>query len=139
MPLDTDGLQGRIISLLRAANVANAAAEWAPDNRVWDTIPQNITTKPSAYVDIAGAFEQEDDSSVSDGVEHTFTLNVWSEYKGFKEVRQVAQNIRRALHHQSTYVVDMNVNIFVDDVLYTVAPDGVTRQAVIRVRCNCRT
>jgi branched-subunit amino acid aminotransferase/4-amino-4-deoxychorismate lyase len=33
----------------------------------------------------------------------------------------------------------MNVIMWLDDVLYTVAPDGVTRQAIIRVRCACRT
>lgn len=138
MPLDTDGLQARVISLLRAANVAGAPTT-DPDRRVYDDVPMNINSGIGPYVDIAGAIETEDDSSLSEGLEHTFTLNVWSEYKGFKKAREVTQNIRRALHRQTTYVNDMNVIMWMDDAFYTVAPDGVTRQAIIHVRCACRT
>jgi hypothetical protein len=138
VPIDTDGLQARVISLLRSANVANAAITDAT-RRVYDDVPQNISTGIGPYVEIAAAIETEDDSSLSDGVEHTFTLSVWSEHKGYKEAREVAQRIRRAVHRQSTYVGDMYTNMFLDDVQYLVSPDGVTRQAVIRLRCNCRT
>lgn len=136
--LDTDGLQARVISLMRAANVANAPTS-DQYRRVYDDVPQGVTTAIGAYVDIGGAIETEDDSSLSDGLNHIFTFNVWSEHKGFQEVRRVTQNMRRALHRQTTYVGDMNVIMWIDDVLYTVAPDGVTRQAIIRVRCACRT
>jgi hypothetical protein len=136
--LDTDGLQASVIGLMRAANVANAPTT-DQYRRVYDDVPQGVTTAIGAYVDIGGAIETEDDSSLSDGLNHIFTFNVWSEHKGFQEVRRVTQNIRNTLHRQTALVGNMAVIMWLDDVLYTVASDGVTRQAIIRVRCACRT
>jgi hypothetical protein len=137
--LDLFALQAWMIGMMRAANVVAAAAKWAPENRVWDDAPQNVTTADGAYLDIAGKLDVLDDATLSDGVEHWITLNVWSEHKGFKEVTQVAGRIRACLHRQTFDVGDMHAIIWLDGVTYLTAADGVTRQAVIRLRCACRT
>lgn len=132
MPLNTTGAQARVISLLIAAQVAGG--------RVYDDVPASIKTgRNTPYVEIANTRSVNEDSSGSDGLEYVMTLNIWSEHKGFKEVNDVADAIRAALHRQAFWVGNMNVIVFFDDVLNTEGADGATRQGIVRLRLMCRT
>lgn len=114
--------------MLTAAGVAGG--------RIYDEPPQS---PDFPFVEIASGIDTEDDSTLSDGVEHVMTMNVWSEWRGQKEIKEVTQTIRDTLHHATTFVGNMNVLVWVDNARYFDSPDGIGRQAVINIRCNCRT
>jgi hypothetical protein len=128
MSLDINAVQAQIVTMLIAANVCGG--------RVYDEPP---VTSLFPYTEISSAIDTEDDSTSSDGVEHTMTLNIWSEWRGQKEVKAQTQLIRTALHGQAFDAADMHVIMWLDNARYFDSPDGVGRQAVINVRCNCRT
>lgn len=104
---------------------------------VFDEVPEQ--TEPP-YIEIGESVDVEDDTTLSDGIEHTLTLRAWSRnYKGHGEIRQMARDVRRALHREDLSVAGLSSCIcFVDGANYLTDPDGVSHQAVIRCRLMCR-
>lgn len=131
MGLNTNGMQARIYTMLVNANVAGG--------RVYDDVPPIINTGAGPYIEIGPGISSNDDASLSDGIEFTLTLNIWSEWKGLKQANDVADEIRRTLHRQVFSIGNMGVIMWMDDYQSMRAADGVTRQGVIRIRCACRT
>lgn len=131
MSIDIAGVQAAIVNRLKGSLVA--------DGRIYDDVPQDVSTAQGPYVEIAAGIDVEDDTTLSDGIEHILTLNVWSQHKGQKEIKQVTTAIRSALHRQVMDVGAANCIFWIDGATYLDSGDGVTRQAVIRVRANCRT
>lgn len=128
MSLDVNAVQAQIVTMLTTANVCGG--------RVYDEPP---VSSSFPYTEIASGIDTEDDSTSSDGIEHTMILNVWSEWRGQKEVKSEAQKIRDTLHGQAFDAGNMHVIMWLDSARYFDSPDGISRQAVINVRCNCRT
>lgn len=131
MSIDIAGVQMAIVNRLKGAEICGG--------RVYDDVPQNVSTAQGPYVEIASGLDIEDDTTLSDGIEHHLMLNVWSQHKGQKEIKQVTTAIRAALHRQVMDVGFANCIFWVDGATYMDGGDGVTRQAVIRIRANCRT
>jgi hypothetical protein len=128
MSLDMNAVQAQIVTMLTTASVCGG--------RIYDEPP----VEPDfPYVDIASGLDSEDDATESDGIEHVMTLNVWSEWRGQKEVKSVTQAIRASLHREAFDIGDMHVIMWLDTARYFDSPDGIGRQAVIDVRCACRT
>ena len=70
-----------------------------------------------------------------DGSEYTINLDIWSQYKGSKETKQIMDRIHDLLHDSSLSVTGFNLVNFrfeFGDVL--VDPDGITRHGVMRFR-----
>ena len=70
-----------------------------------------------------------------DGSEYTINLDIWSQYKGSKETKQIMDRIHDLLHDYSLSVTGFNLfNLRFEfgDVL--VDPDGITRPGVMRFR-----
>lgn len=128
MSLDVNAVQAHIVTVLTAASICGG--------RIYDE-PVEFPKFP--YVEISSSIDTEDDSTASEGIEHIMTLNVWSEWRGLKEVKTQTQLIRNTLHRQSFDVADMHVNMWLDSARYFDSPDGIGRQGVISLRCNCRT
>jgi len=99
---------------------------------VYDDVPQGAA-KP--YVRIGEGTELEWDTDSSIGLESTITVHTWSEYAGFKEVREIMTVLKNSLHNQSLTVTGQNVvlvlfefsEVFLDS-------DGRTRHGVQRFR-----
>ena len=70
-----------------------------------------------------------------DGSEYTINLDIWSQYKGSKETKQIMDRIHDLLHDYSLSVTGFNlVNLRFEfgDVL--IDPDWITRHGVMRFR-----
>ena len=99
---------------------------------VYDEVPENSAFP---YVQIGG--ESTADFSTKDltGSEVTINLDVWSQYKGSKEVKNLMDRVHTLLHDSSLTVTGHNlVNLRFEfgDVLRD--PDGITRHGVMRFR-----
>lgn len=125
--IDLNDLQTFIVTRLIDAEVA--------DGRVYDEPPQ---AKVFPFVEIAGSVNETDNTSDADGVQHTLTINIWSEHRGFKEVNQIARQVTDSLDLLQTSIDGMNVILFVESYTSLDGADGVTRQGVVRVRCAAR-
>ena len=91
--------------------------------------------KTYPYVVIGESSEREFDCDETTGADAEITVNVWSRYRGRKEVKQVMGEIHTALHRQSLSVDGADFGFmtyeFGDDF---VEPDGLTRHGVMRFR-----
>lgn len=97
----------------------------------------NEPTNDQSYPFIQIGDDRVDDYStkVEDGGEYELNFDVWSQYKGSKECKQIMDKIHDLLHDSNVSVTGFNlVNIQLDysDILRD--PDGVTRHGVMRFR-----
>ena len=70
-----------------------------------------------------------------DGSEYTVNLDIWSQYKGSKETKEIIDRIHDLLHYYSLSVTGFNlINIRFEFADILIDPDGVTRHGVIRFR-----
>ena len=70
-----------------------------------------------------------------DGAEYTVNIDVWSQYKGSKETKQIMDRIHDLLHNTNISVTGFNlINLRFEfsDVMRD--PDGKTRHGVMRFR-----
>lgn len=131
MSIDLFAIQAEMFDRMIAAQVANG--------RVYDDVPASVTTGGGAYVEIAGGLDIEDDTTLSDGIEHIMTLHAWSQYRGRKELKATVADLRACLHRLAFTAGGADCICFMDTVTYLDGADGATRQAVIRLRVLCRT
>lgn len=99
---------------------------------VYDEVPEN-----SAFPYVQIGAESTADFSTKDltGSEVTINLDVWSQYKGSKEVKDLMDRVHTLLHDSNLTVTGHNlVNLRFEfgDVLRD--PDGITRHGVMRFR-----
>ena len=97
----------------------------------------NEPTNDQSYPFIQLGEDRVDDYStkVEAGGEYELNFDIWSQYKGSKECKQIMDKIHDLLHDSSISVTGFNlVNIQLDysDILRD--PDGVTRHGVMRFR-----
>ena len=70
-----------------------------------------------------------------DGGEFTVTFDIWSEYKGAKECKQIMDRVHTLLHNHSLSVSGFNlINLRFEFSDILIDPDGVTRHGVMRFR-----
>lgn len=99
-----------------------------------------VTNQPlqdQSYPFITIGEETSVDYSTKDqvGGEYTVNLDVWSQYKGSKEVKQIMDKIHDLLHDSSISVSGFNlINLRFEFADIMRDPDGVTRHGVMRFR-----
>ena len=99
---------------------------------VVDEVKQN-----QAYPFIAIGEETAIDYSTKDidGGEYTVNIDIWSQYKGSKECKQIMDKVHDLLHDSSISVTGfnlINVRFEYSDIMRD--PDGVTRHGIMRFR-----
>lgn len=95
--------------------------------------PTNDQSYP--FVSIGDARADDYSTKDLDGGEYEITFDVWSQYKGSKECKQIMDKIHDLLHDSNISVTGFNlINLQFDfsDILRD--PDGVTRHGVMRFR-----
>lgn len=97
----------------------------------------NEPTNDQSYPFIQLGEDRVDDYStkVEAGGEYELNFDIWSQYKGSKECKQIMDKIHDLLHDSNISVTGFNlVNIQLDysDILKD--PDGVTRHGIMRFR-----
>lgn len=126
--IDTWPVQVAVKAALAGANVCGG--------RIFDDAPPDVAFP---YVEVGEAIDAEDDNSLSFGVAQVLTLRVWSRYRGHKETKEQVALIRTVLHQTSLVVPGLSSCIsYVDGVTHLDDPDGLTRQATVRVRLHPR-
>jgi hypothetical protein len=120
-----------LAALLATDPVAGGAA-------VLDHVPQPEDGASAAafpYVTVGDDTEQEWDTDNTTGREHTLTLHAWSRYLGKKQVKDILDAMKAALHNQPLTVSGLHVVLVLAEYAESfVDPDGITRHGVLRVR-----
>ena len=99
---------------------------------IFDEVPEDASTP---YVTIGEDTSIDYSTKDHDGADVTVNIDVWSEYKGSKETKQIIDRIHDLLHDSNLSITGFNlVNLRFEfsDILRD--PDGVTRHGVIRFR-----
>tara|TARA_R100001460_G_scaffold29892_3_gene59178 strand:- start:7473 stop:7880 length:408 start_codon:yes stop_codon:yes gene_type:complete len=128
MTIGQFALQEKIFSTLNSDSNLTSTQGAA----IYDEVPENSAFP---YVQIGG--ESASDFSTKDltGSEVTINLDVWSQYKGSKEVKDLMDRVHTLLHDSSLAVTGhnlINLRFEFSDVLRD--PDGITRHGVMRFR-----
>ena len=127
MALHSFALQERIYSTLNADSTLGGLV-----NGIFDSLPEGQTLP----VVIIGAQSTSDNGSKNlDGRDYIFNVDVYSDYRGMKEIKNIQKEIYRLLHESSLSVsgasfVDCRCE-FTTDIL---EDDGITRHGVMRFR-----
>ncbi len=99
------------------------------NNKIFDNVPQD-TSYP--YVVIGNESAINRGTKTLDGNEYTIDIEVWSQYRGKKEIKEAMERVYN-LFHDATYSVsgaDMVVSQ-VRNVITLTENDGITRHGVI--------
>ena len=107
---------------------------------ITDTLSCAVVDEPEAnqsYPFIAIGDDRADDYSTKDldGADYQVNIDIWSQYKGAKECKQIMDKIHDLLHDSSISVSGfnlINMRLEYSDILRD--PDGVTRHGVMRFR-----
>ncbi len=127
MALHSFALQERIYSTLNGDSTLGGLV-----NGIFDSVPEGQTLP----VVIIGAQSTSDNGSKNlDGRDYIFNVDVYSDYRGMKEIKNIQKEIYRLLHESSLSVsgasfVDCRCE-FTTDIL---EDDGITRHGVMRFR-----
>lgn len=109
-----------------------AAIDAALDTPVLDDVPDD-TVAP--YTRIGETTEVDWDTDDSIGREVTCTIHSWSTFRGFKEVKNMMDAIKVALHEQNLSVFGQKVvMVTMEFAEVMLESDGLTRHGVQRFR-----
>jgi hypothetical protein len=122
-------LQTLLFERLRSAPEVQAII----GDRVYDN-PIGKDTFP--YISFGPSDVVEDDADCITGRVETIQIDCWSRSKGgFKEVKALADSVKKALHHYSgTLTVNALVEMTVESIRYFRDPDGITSHGVITLQ-----
>lgn len=99
------------------------------DNKIFDNVPQD-TGYP--YVVIGNESAINRGTKSLDGNEYTLDIEVWSQYRGKKEIKEAMERIYTLFHDASYSVSGANMVVSqVRNVITLVENDGITRHGVI--------
>lgn len=131
MSMHSWNLQTAIYSVLTADGALFALDGGTPIS-VYDDVPKD-TAYP--YVVIGEESTINNGSKTLDGIEHTITIHVWSQYRGRYEIKHIMQSIYENLHNADITVTDASlVNIRQEFSTTLQEADGITRHGVMRFR-----
>ena len=99
---------------------------------VYDDVPEG-TVYP--YVVIGEETSSNNGTKTLDGVEHTLTLHVWSQYRGRREIKEIMQSVYEKLHNTAITVTGASLVNIRQEFSNTLAEqDGITRHGIMRFR-----
>ncbi len=121
-------LQKAIFTKLNG-NVDGLAGENIP---VYDDVPQQSNYP---YVQIGEETSANNGTKTLDGVEHTLTMHIWSQYRGRREIKTIMKSVYDLLHNTAISVSGASlVNVRQEFSTTLSENDGITRHGVIRFR-----
>lgn len=119
-------LQSAIYSILNGDATLDAIIG---NNKIFDNVPQD-TAYP--YVVIGNINVINTGTKTLDGNEYNVDIDIWSEYRGKKEISDAMERIYELLHDTTYSVSGANfVNSQVRSTITLVENDGITRHAVL--------
>ena len=99
---------------------------------VYDAVPDD-TTLP--IVVIGPTTTSDDGSKTLDGRDYIFNVDVWSDYRGMKETKNIAARVYALLHEFDLSVSGANlIDLRCEFSSEVLENDGVTRHGVMRFR-----
>tara|TARA_R110000737_G_scaffold63487_2_gene91084 strand:- start:85 stop:492 length:408 start_codon:yes stop_codon:yes gene_type:complete len=99
------------------------------NNKIFDNVPQD-TSYP--YVILSNESAQNTGTKTLDGNEYSIDVEVWSQYRGKKEIKDIMERIYALLHDSSYAVSGANMVVSqVRSVITLIESDGITRHGVI--------
>lgn len=99
---------------------------------VYDDVPEN-TAYP--YVILGEETTANNGSKTVDGVEHTITIHVWSQYRGRREIKEIMESVYSLLHEADISVTGASLVHIRQEFSNTLMEnDGITRHGVMRFR-----
>ena len=121
-------LQERLFTTLNSDNTLTSTLGAA----VYDEVPENSSYP---YVNIGADAQNEYDTKDLNGSDVTINIDVWSQYKGSKEAKNIMDRVHTLLHDTSLTVTGFNlVNLRFQSSGVLRDPDGITRHGVMRFR-----
>jgi len=121
-------LQKAIFTKLNG-NVDGLAGENIP---VYDDVPQQSNYP---YVQIGEETSANNGTKTLDGIEHTLTMHIWSQYRGRREIKTIMKSVYDLLHNTAISVSGASlVNVRQEFSTTLSENDGITRHGVIRFR-----
>lgn len=118
-------LQGAIVTALKAAETA------AGDSVFDDVSPSD----PYPRITIGEGQTIGNFADCYDGSEVFVEINVWSRATGFPQVKQIASEVRAALHDADLDLSGHRLELIeFQNTVYTRDPDGITRRARMTLR-----
>lgn len=99
---------------------------------VYDDVPQQSNYP---YVQIGEETSANNGTKTLDGVEHTLTMHIWSQYRGRREIKTIMKSVYDLLHNTAISVSGASlVNVRQEFSTTLSENDGITRHGVIRFR-----
>jgi|TARA_R100000278_G_scaffold117416_1_gene97385 hypothetical protein len=128
MSLHSFPLQQAIFSTLNGNTTGLSGASVS----VFDNADEST---PYPYVIIGEETTANNGTKTLDGIEHTQTIHVWSQYRGLREIKEIMQSVYSNLHNTDITVSGASlVNIRQEFSTTLVENDGITRHGVMRFR-----
>jgi hypothetical protein len=128
MSLHSWQLQKSIFTALNG-NVTGVSSANIP---IYDDVPEGSVYP---YVVIGEETTSNNGTKTLDGVEHTITLHVWSQYRGRREIKEIMQSVYEKLHNTAITVTGASLVNIRQEFSNTLAEqDGITRHGVMRFR-----
>jgi len=101
---------------------------------VFDHVPAD---SPTPFVAVGYTTQSNISTKTSDLHDHTATIHVWSEYRGFKEVKSLMEQIYAILHDNDITITGATlINLKQEFSEVFMENDGITRHGVMRFRAT---
>jgi len=99
---------------------------------VYDDVPQQSNYP---YVQMGEETSANNGTKTLDGLEHTLTMHIWSQYRGRREIKTIMKSVYDLLHNTAISVTGASlVNVRQEFSTTLSENDGITRHGVIRFR-----
>ena len=103
-------------------------------DRISNHLPQDTAPNP-AYIRARVDETDEWDTKDSDGFEHAYVVDVWTELHGDKRVREIFDRVYQLLHRQPfTGSTSQSLLLRMQSTNTFIEPDGVTHHGVMNFR-----
>tara|TARA_Y100000114_G_C11758616_1_gene328263 strand:- start:1620 stop:2027 length:408 start_codon:yes stop_codon:yes gene_type:complete len=129
MSIHSFALQQSIYSTLSSGNITDNSGSSVP---IYDDVPE---LSPLPYVRIGEEQTSNAGTKTKDANEHILTLDIWSEYRGRKEIKQIMSQVYNLLHDSAITISGASLVNLRCEVQQTLEEaDGITRHGVMRFR-----
>ena len=124
-------LQGAIVATLKASAPLQGLIGNPP--RIYQDAPPD--TWPGAYITLGPAQVIDDSVECLDAVEIYPDIHVWSQGKGWSEIKRIAGLVRKTLHDASITLTENRCVSILHETSHAMRdPDGITKHMVVTFR-----